>query len=188
MTAKAVCAFVQRSFEVDYKPHAMAKLPKRLGFVYKMPKKVPAKADEAVQRKFVEEVLGPLMQRSNDDTPVYFADGTHSSYTAHSACGWIRKGETRELKSNHGGSNASTNGALSWPVREFVHRQAGRIITAAMIVLFEDLQARHSTVTAIHVVLDNPRYNHSKELKAWLVAMIAALWWSTCRLMRRTLT
>jgi hypothetical protein len=109
-------------------------------------------------------------------------------YTAHSACGWIRKGETRELKSNHGRSNVSTNGALSWPVREFVHRQAGRIITAAMIVLFEDLQARHSTVTAIHVVPDNPRYNHSKELKAWLVAMIAALWWSTCRLMRRTWT
>jgi transposase len=43
MTAKAVCAFVQRTFEVGYTPHAMAKLLGRLGFVYKMPKKVPAK-------------------------------------------------------------------------------------------------------------------------------------------------
>ena len=33
MTAKAVCAFVRRSFDVDYTPHAMAKLLKRLGFV-----------------------------------------------------------------------------------------------------------------------------------------------------------
>jgi len=33
MTAKVVCALVQRSFEVDHKPRAMAKLLKRLGFV-----------------------------------------------------------------------------------------------------------------------------------------------------------
>jgi transposase len=168
MSAKAVCAFVRRRFDVDYTPHAMAKLLKRLGFVYKLPKKVPAKADEDVQRKFVAEVLGPLMQAANDDTPLYFADGTHPSYTAHAACGWIRKGETRELKSNHGRTNISINGALSWPGREFVHRQAGRITSAEMILLFEDLEARHPTASAIRVVLDNARYNHSKELKAWL--------------------
>jgi transposase len=168
MTAKAVCAFVQCRFGVEYTPHAMAKLLKRQGFVYKMPKKVPAKANVAVQRKFVDEVLGPLMQAANDDTPLYFADGTHPSYTAHAAYGWIRRGETRELKSNHGRSNLSINGALSWPGREFVHRQAERITSAEMILLFEDLQARHPTATAIRVVLDNARYNHSKELKAWL--------------------
>jgi transposase len=168
MTAKAVCAFVQRTFNVDYTPHAMAKVLKRLGFVYKMPKKVPAKANEDVQRKFVEEVLGPVMKAANDDTPLYFSDGTHPSYTAHAAYGWIRKGETRELKSNHGRTNVSINGALSWPGREFVHRQTGRITSAEMILLFKDLEARHPTASAIRVVLDNARYNHSKELKAWL--------------------
>ena len=168
MTAKAVCAFVRRTFNVDYTPHAMAKVLKRLGFVYKMPKKVPAKANEDVQRKFVEEVLGPLMKAANDDTPLYFSDGTHPSYTAHAAYGWIRKGETKELKSNHGRTNVSINGALSWPGREFVHRQTGRITSAEMILLFKDLEARHPAASAIRVVLDNARYNHSKEIKAWL--------------------
>lgn len=168
MTAKAVCAFVAQTFAVTYTPHAMAKLLKRLGFVYKMPKSVPAKANEDAQRTFVEETLGPLMKAANDDTPLYFVDGTHPSYTAHAAHGWIRKGETRELKSNHGRTNININGALSWPGREFVHRQAGRITSAEMILLFEDLQARHPTATAINVVLDNARYNHSKEVKAWL--------------------
>ena len=168
MTAAAVCAFVQRTYGGSYTPHAMAKLLNRLGFVYKMPKKVPAKADEAVQRQFVDQVLGPAMQAANDDTPLYFADGTHPSYTAHAACGWIRKGETRELKSNHGRTNVSINGALSWPGREFVHRQTGRITSAEMILLLQDLEARHPTASAIRVVLDNARYNHSKELKAWL--------------------
>src|SRR5258708_2531456 len=46
VAAKAVCAFVARTFAVAYTPHAMAKVLKRSGFVYKMPKKVPAKANE----------------------------------------------------------------------------------------------------------------------------------------------
>jgi transposase len=169
MTAKAICAFVERTFTVTYTPHAMAKLLKRLGFVYKMPKKVPAKANEDAQRKFVAEILGPAMKTANDDDkPLYFVDGTHPSYTAHAAYGWIRKGETRELKSNHGRQNININGALSWPGREFVHRQTGRITSAEMILLFKDLQARHPTASAIRVVLDNARYNHSKEVKGWL--------------------
>jgi len=168
MTATAVCAFVERVFTVTYTPHAMAKLLKRMDFVYKKPKCVPAKANEETQRKFVEETLGPLMRAANADTPLYFVDGTHPSYTGHAAYGWIRKGETRELKSNHGRQNININGALSWPGREFVHRRADKITSAEMILLFEDLQARHPTASAIRVVLDNARYNHSKELKAWL--------------------
>jgi transposase len=169
MTAKAVSAFVEKTFAVTYTAHAMAKLLKRLDFVYKKPKRVPAKANADVQRTFFDEVLSPLMAAANDETPLYFVDGTHPSYTAHAAHGWIRKGQTRELKSNHGRTNININGALSWPDRAFVHRQTtGRITSAEMILLFEELRARHPTATAIRVVLDNASYNHSKEVKAWL--------------------
>ena len=168
MTAKSVGAFVAKTFDVTYTAHAMAKLLKRIGFVYKMPKKVPAKANEDAQRKFLNETLRPLMEGANDDTPLYFADGTHPSYTAHAAHGWIRKGETRELKSNHGRTNININGALRWPDRDLVHRQAERITSAEMILLFKDLQERHPLARVIRVVLDNARYNHSREVKAWL--------------------
>ena len=60
-TAKAVCDFVRRTFEVGYTPNAMTKLLKRLGFVYKLPKCVPAKADAAVQQQFIEQTLAPLI-------------------------------------------------------------------------------------------------------------------------------
>jgi transposase len=163
-SAKEICAFVRRNFAVSYTPHAMAKLLKRQGFVYKKPKCVPAKANEQAQRTFVAQTLGPLMAQASDTTPLYFVDGTHPSYTAHAAYGWIRKGETRELKSNHGRTNININGALSWPGRDVVHRQTGRITSAEMILLFEDLQARHPAASAIRVVLDNARYNQSKEI------------------------
>lgn len=61
----------------------MTKLLKRLAFVYKMPKSVPAKANADVQRPFVEQTLAPLMEQADADNPLYFADATHPSRTAH---------------------------------------------------------------------------------------------------------
>jgi transposase len=170
LTAKAVAGFVRQTFGVEYTPHAMAKLLNRLGFVYKMPKSVPAKADAETQRRFVEATLAPLMAAADADKPLYFVDATHPSYTAHPGHGWIRKGETRELKSNHGRVNVNINGALRWPEREVVHREAAKITSAEMIKLFDDLQARHPTATAIRVVLDNARYNHSAEIRAYVAS------------------
>ena len=92
MTAKAVCAFVARTVGVTYTAHAMAKVLKRLGFVYKKPKCVPAKADALVQEQFAKQTLLPLMAQASADKPLYFVDGMHPSYTAHPGFGWIRRG------------------------------------------------------------------------------------------------
>lgn len=168
MTSKEVCGYAATEFGVEYTPNAMSKLLKRLGFVYKKPKRVPAKADAAAQQQFVEQTLAPLMATAGAETPLYFADAAHPAYIGHPACGWIKKGQTRDLKSNHGRVNVTINGALSWPEREVVRREAGTITSAAMIELFDDLAARHPTATAVSVVLDNASYNHSKEIKAYL--------------------
>ena len=167
MRSKEVCDFVQRTFEVDYTPNAMTKLLKRLGFVYKKPKCVPAKADAAVQEKFAKQTLLPLMAQANADNPLYFVDGMHPSYTAHPGFSWIRRGATRELKSNHGRVNVNINGALSWPDPEVVHLEAEKITSDVMIALFETLAARHPTATAINVVLDNASYNGSAAVKEY---------------------
>jgi transposase len=168
MTSKEVCDFVQRTFEVDYTPNGMTKLLKRLDFVYKKPKCVPAKADAAVQEQFAKQTLLPLMAQANADKPLYFVDGMHPSYTAHPGFGWIRRGVTRELKSNHGRVNVNINGALSWPGREVVHLEAEKITSEAMIALFNRLAARHPSATAINVVLDNASYNRSAAVKDYL--------------------
>ena len=143
-------------------------LLKRLDYVYKKPKCVPAKADAAVQERFATETLLPLMAQANAEHPLYFVDGMHPAYTAHPAFGWIKRGVTRELKSNHGRVNVNINGALSWPDREVVHLQAEKITSEAMIALFETLAARHPGVPAIKIVLDNASYNHSAAVKAYL--------------------
>ena len=49
-----------------------------------------------------------------------------------------------------------------------VHRKADKITSAEMIALFKQLQASHPQATAICVVLDNARHNHSAEIKAYV--------------------
>jgi transposase len=170
MSAKEVCDFAARQLGLSYTPHAMAKLLRRIGFVWKQPKRFPAKADAEAQQRFLDEVLLPLMAQAQADPnhPLYFVDATHPAYDAHPACGWIRKGETRVLKSNHGRATVTLNGALSWPGREMVRREANKITAAEMIALFQDLEKRHPTATTINVVLDNATYNRAAAVREWL--------------------
>ena len=167
-TARQVCAFVRDRFGVSYSPNALSKLLKRLGYVHKKPTNVPAKADEAAQRAFVLTVLKPLMDKASPAAPLYFVDATHPSYTGRPAHGWIRRGRAVELKSNHGRSRLNINGALSWPDRSLVHRQEDLITSAAQIHLYDDLCARHPEAKRITVILDNAKYNLSREIKAYV--------------------
>lgn len=171
LTAKAVCGFVAGRFGLSYTPHAMARLLGRIGFVWKRPKRVPAKADAEAQRVFLEGTLAPLMtaaEAAPATRPLYFVDATHPAYDAHPACGWIRRGETRALRSNHGRVNVTMNGALSWPAREVVTREASKITGPEMVAFFQDLAARHPTAEAITIVLDNATYNRAAVVREWL--------------------
>ena len=172
LTAKAVCGFVAKRFDLTYTAHAMARLLGRLGFVWKRPKRVPAKADPEAQRAFLDVVLAPLMAAAEADPaqPLYFVDATHPAYDAHPACGWIRRGETRTEQSNHGRVNVTLNGALSWPAREVVTREAAKITGVEMVAFFQDLEARHPTATAIAIVLDNATYNRAAVVREWLAS------------------
>lgn len=169
LTAKEVCGFVADRLGLAYTPHAMAKLLGRMGFVWKRPKRVPAKANAAAQRAFLQDTLAPLMAQAAADPgqPLYFVDATHPAYDAHPACGWMERGETRVLKS-HGRVNVTLNGALSWPGRDVVTQEADRITAAEMIALFATLGERHPAAATINVVLDHATFNRAAAVKDWL--------------------
>ncbi|MDN5872749.1 MAG: IS630 family transposase [Nitrococcus sp.] len=170
LTAKAVCALVAERFGLVYTPHAMARLLGRIGFVWKRPKVVPAKADAAAQRAFLEDTLLPLMAaaEANPAEPLLFVDATHPAYSAHPACGWIRRGERAMLKSTHGRANVTVNGALSWPEREVITREAGKITGAEMVAFFEQIAERYPLARTITLIADNASYNRARVVREWL--------------------
>ena len=167
-TAQEVCHYVLKEFGVSYTRKAMAKLLKRSGYVHKKPKSVPAKANEAVQRAFVEEILNVLLKEASDKKPLYFVDATHPSYTSRPAHGWMKKGRKVELASNHGRTRMNINGALNYANRTVLYREEDSITSDAMIRLFDDIAAANPKATEIRIVLDNARYNHSNVVTEYL--------------------
>jgi transposase len=107
-TAKAVCAFVRRTYTLDDTAHAMAKLLKRQGFVYKKPKGVPAKADAETQQRFFAETLAPLLAKAGAASPVYFTDAAHPAYTAHQGYGWIARARPASSRATTAGSGSTS--------------------------------------------------------------------------------
>lgn len=157
LTAKVVCGLVAARFGLAYTPHALARLLGRSGFVWKRPKVVPAKADADAQRAFLENTLLPLMAAAEADpaTPLLFVDATHPAYDAHPALGWIRRGERAVLPSNHRRVNVTLNGALSWPAREVITREASKITGSEMVAFFAQIEARYPAARRITPIADN---------------------------------
>jgi hypothetical protein len=163
LTAKAVCGFVAARFGLSYTPHAMARLLGRIGFVRKRPKVVPAKADAAAQRAFLEGTLLPLMAEAEADpaTPLLFVGATHPAYDAHPAQGWIRRGERAVLPSDHGRVNVTLNGALFWPAHEVITREAPKITGPEMAAFCAQIEARYPDARRITLIADNATYNRA---------------------------
>lgn len=170
LTAKAVCGFVAARFGLTYTAGAMARLLGRIGYVWKRPKVVPAKADAHAQRAFLENTLLPLMAAAEADpaTPLLFVDATHPAYDAHPALGWIRRGERAVLPSNHGRVNVTLNGALSWPAREVITREATKITGPEMVAFFAQIEARYPAARQITLIADNATYNRAAVVREWL--------------------
>lgn len=167
MTAKAIARWVEDTFEVSYTDSGMTALLHRLGYVYKKPKLVPGKADPEAQKEFLVE-YDNIKDSKGEDDPVYFMDAVHPQHNPVIACGWIKRGEDREIRSNTGRRRVNINGAIDLERLEPVVRFDDTINTDSTIALFEQLEQVNLAATWIYVICDNARYYRSKAVKEYL--------------------
>ncbi len=167
VTAKAIAHWVEETFEVSYTESGITALLHRLDYVYKKPKLVPGKADAKAQKKFLAE-YEKLKQNKGEDDPLYFMDAVHPQHNPVLACGWIKRGEDREVRSNTGRRRVNINGAIDLERLEPVVRFDDTINTDSTIALFEQLEHLHLAAAWIYVICDNARYYRSKAVKQYL--------------------
>lgn len=110
-SAKAVARWVEEQFGVPYTRRCMTALLHRLGYIYKKPKVVLGKADPEAHRAFLEE-YEKLKQDKGEDDPIYFIDAAHPQHNPAIACGWIKRGEDRAVRTNSGRQRVNINGAV----------------------------------------------------------------------------
>jgi transposase len=167
LTAKAVAHWVEKTFGVSYTESGMTALLHRLGYVYKKPKLVPGKADRQAQEAFLVE-YEQIKRDKGEEDPLYFIDAVHPQHNPVIACGWIKRGEDREVRSNTGRRRVNINGAIDLERLEPVVRFDETINTDSTIALFQQLEELNLAATWIYVICDNARYYRSKAVKKYL--------------------
>jgi transposase len=169
LSAKAVAHWVEQTFGVSYTESGMTAVLHRLGYVYKKPKLVPGKADRQAQEQFLVDYDNIMKNKSKDDA-VYFMDAVHPQHNPVLACGWIKRGEEQEIRSNTGRRRLNINGAIDLERLEPVVRFDETINAESTIALFKQLEALHLATAWIYVICDNARYYRSKAVQEYLTS------------------
>ena len=159
--------WIEKELGVQYNHKGLAKLLNRLGFVYKKTKLIPSKADAEKQEGFVEK-FNELKDNLKDNEVLYFGDAVHPQHNTKVACGWIPKGQDREIKSNTGRTRVNINGALNPETKEVLVREDKTINAQSTIELYKTLEEINKDKEKIYIIVDNARYYKNAALQDYL--------------------
>ncbi len=145
----------------------MRDLLHRVGYEYKKPKLVPGNPDIQAQEIFATQ-YEEFMDAKDSDAEVLFLDAVHPEHNTLSAYGWIKRGETRELKTNSGRARLNLHGAINAETYQVTLIESETINADSTITLLESIARAYPLSSEINVILDNARYHYSKEVKKYL--------------------
>ncbi len=163
---KGIVVWIKVQFGVGYTTSGINSLLKRLGFVYKKPVLTPCKADEKKQQEFVSQYR-EIKENLKENDQIYFVDGVHPQHNSIASYGWIKKGKTKQLKTNNGRKRTNINGALNLKIKEVFYVEDERINAQTMISLLQIILVKQKE-GKIYIVLDNARYYHAKIVKEFV--------------------
>ncbi|NOY73961.1 MAG: IS630 family transposase [Gammaproteobacteria bacterium] len=167
LTTSEVIEYVKDKFGIVYSLSGMRDLLHRLGYEYKKPKLVPGNPDIDAQEVFAKQYEAFMLEKS-DDIEVLFIDAVHPEHNTLAACGWIKSGQKRELKTNSGRQRLNLHGAINAETYEVTVIESGMVNTDSTIQLLEILDQKYSSAKEIILILDNAKYHYSKEVQKHL--------------------
>lgn len=166
MDSKGIVAWIQKEFNINYTVSGINALLDRLGFVYKKPVLTPCKANVEKQEEFVAQYK-ELKENLTPEDQIYFMDGVHPQHNTIASYGWIKKGQTKHLKTNNGRKRTNINGALNLSAKELFYVEDKRINSQTIIALLNQILEKQEQ-GKIYIILDNARYYHSQIVKDFL--------------------
>jgi transposase len=124
---------------------------------------IPGKSDGKAQEEFIK-YYNKLKQEKNLDESIYFVDSMHPTHNNESGYAWIKTGQDKEVLSNSGRQRISVNGAINIERMHAVATRTTATNSKTMIDLFKKIDLQCPKKGTIHIILDNARYNYSREL------------------------
>lgn len=163
----AVMAHIQGRYGISYSKSGAITLLHRLGFEYRKPKGLPAKADAAAQEAFVA-YYEKLLNRLESDEIVYFSDAVHPEYQSRPAHGWMRRGDKLAVKRGKGRQRVNLMGALNLENGDLQMVETLKMSTGTTIDLLTKLERANPNKRVIHVILDRAPVHRGEAVRDWL--------------------
>jgi transposase len=147
----------------------MTKLLHRLGYVYKKPKKIPAKADAEAQRIFIKKYR-EIKRKLLPEDSIYFMDGVHPHHNPLAMYGWIKKGTEKLLKTNTRYQRLNINGAININNLKVVTRFEVSLTEETTLDFLESLR-KAQLKGNIYLICDRARYYETDRVRAYAKSM-----------------
>jgi len=162
-----ICGYVHETYGIRYSVSGMTEWLKRHEFTFHQPSGVPAKANSEAQKAHIV-TYQQLKRTMSDDDHLVFIDGVHPTHAVRFTCGWIKKGERKEIPTNGSQKRLNILGALDLE-KMALHTKEYKTINGEAIVAFLAHLLTVMPCGTIHVILDQARYHTCKEVKDWLL-------------------
>ena len=169
LRVKDIVEYVKQAFDVDYSIRGLTDLLKTLNYRYKKPQKVPWRVDKPAQQAFIQW-YDRLQKRLPLDASIYFMDAIHPQHQALAGCGWIKRGETKALRSNPVVKRVSINGAVNIRTLRWIVSFESRLNKETTKDFIEKLR-KHQPKGKIYLICDNAGYYDSPEVVAYAASM-----------------
>jgi len=159
-----ICAYVEATYCARYAISGMTCWLKKYNFVYKKPKFVPAKADEAKQLEFIA-TYEALKEKASNKEPIFFIDSVHPTMEVKKSCGWIRKGQEKQIMTTASRTRLNITGAIRLETMDVIHHDYKTINAETTIDFMKKMKASCHDSAILHIILDCYGYHKSKDVE-----------------------
>ena len=166
--SKQVQKFIYDKFSKSYKVTGIASLLHRLGFVYKLTTLTPSKCDPEKQAEFKAN-YEKLEAELPEDEVILHMDGVHPQHNTTCTRAWIKKGETKEIKSNTGRERVNICGAYNPHTQEVIAHEDKTINADTMIATLKLIEVHYVDKSKIYCIVDNAKYHRNKKVQEYLL-------------------
>lgn len=163
---KDICRYVFQSYRKKYSVSGMTKWLHANDFSYKKAHGVPAKADKAKQKQFIQ-YYNRLKSRTGKKEPIYFADSVHPQHQSQLTYGWIPKGEQKEVATTGYQKRLNFIGGICLNGHRFIYHQADTVNARTVCDFLWKLRQANPGKCYVHVIWDNAQPHKDEEVSAF---------------------
>jgi len=168
MDSILVISFIKEKFNKNYTRQWIQSLLHRLDFVFKKTKKVPSKANKEKQEEFLKK-YNEIKWELTEKEKIYFIDWVHPMHNVENQYWWIKKGSTKEIKSNNWRDRLNINWAYNLENQEAIIIESETINTQSTIELYKKIELLNPDLEKIYIIRDNARYYNNALVKEYLL-------------------